>query len=183
MLNSDFFDYEKNLSNMINKNKIEIYKSPNRRDVVSRKKSEDKLYHYDLEKGKLVFHTKDKIYDIKKADSLSLLEGRRRGYSQRLKRNNNEIDFIISDIDPKDEASDSRTLYNGKPKERGHSFKRGNSLIRLNSLKRNINRFKKKKVTFKNKLVNVVEVESYKKYNLNDALYDRADAKCTCFIY
>ena len=180
MLNSDFFDYEKNLSNMINKNKIEIYKSPNR--DTSRKKNEDKLLHYDSEKGKLVFQNKNKIYDIKKAESLTSLEGRRRGYSQRVKRNN-ETDFIISDIDPKDEASDSRTLYNGKPKERGNSFKRGNSLIRLNSLKKNINRFKKKKVSFKNKFVNVVEVESYKKYNLNDELYDRADAKCTCFIY
>ena len=42
---------------------------------------------------------------------------------------------------------------------------------------------KKKKVTFKNKFVNVIEVESYKKYNLNEELYDRADAKCACFIY
>ena len=180
-LDSDFFDYEKNLSNMINKNKIEIYKSPNRGSVL-RKKSEEKLYHYDLENEQLVFQTKNKIYDIKKADSLSVLEGRRRGYSQRVKRNN-ETDFIISDIDPKDEASDSRTLYNGKPKQKGYSFKRGNSLIRLNSLKRNTNRFKKKKVTFKNRFVNVIEVESYKKYNLNEELYDRADAKCTCFIY
>ena len=162
---------------MINKNKIEIYKSPNRRDAY-RKKSEDKCIHYDLEKEKLVFQTKNKIYDLKNADSLNLIE-RRRNYSQKVKRNN-ETDFIISDIDP-NEASDSRTLYNGKPKER--DLKRGNSLIHLNSLKRNKNRFKKKKVTFKNKFVDVIEVECFKKYNLNEHLYDRAEAKCSCFIY
>ena len=100
-LGSDFFDYEKNLTNMLNnKSKIEIYATPNKKAL--RKKSED-------DKS---FHNNHKIYDIKKTDSLSLYEGRRRGFSHRLRRNN-DTDLIISDIS-KDEGSDNRTLFNGK---------------------------------------------------------------------
>ena len=46
---------------------------------------------------------------------------------------------------------------------------------------KNLNRFKKKKVSFKNKFVDVIEIESYKKYYNN--FYDNADAKCSCIIF
>ena len=166
-INSDFFDYEKNLTNMLNnKNKIEIYATPNKRAL--RKKSED-------EKS---FNNNNKVYDIKKTDSLSLYEGGRRHFSQRLRRNN-DTDLIISDIS-KDEGSDNRTLFNCKPSTRISGFRSGKSIARLNSLKRN-NKFGKKKVSFKHEFVDIIQVESYKKYNL--ALYDNADAKCSCIIY
>ena len=166
-LGSDFFDYEKNLTNMLNnKSKIEIYASPNKKAL--RKKSED-------DKS---FHNNHKIYDIKKTDSLSLYEGRRRGFSHRLRRNN-DTDLIISDIS-KDEGSDNRTLYNGKHATKISGFRSGKSISRLYSLKKN-NKFGKKKVSFKNGFVDIIQVESYKKYNL--ALYDNADAKCSCIIY
>ena len=164
---SDFFDYEKNLTNMLNnKNKIEIYATPNKRAL--RKKSED-------EKS---FNNNNKVYDIKKTDSLSLYEGGRRHFSQRLRRNN-DTDLIISDIS-KDEGSDNRTLFNCKPSTKISGFRSGKSIARLNSLKRN-NKFGKKKVSFKHEFVDIIQVESYKKYNL--ALYDNADAKCSCIIY
>lgn len=166
-INSDFFDYEKNLTNMLNnKNKIEIYATPNKRAL--RKKSED-------EKS---FNNNNKVYDIKKTDSLSLYEGGRRHFSQRLRRNN-DTDLIISDIS-KDEGSDNRTLFNCKPSTKISGFRSGKSIARLNSLKRN-NKFGKKKVSFKHEFVDIIQVESYKKYNL--ALYDNADAKCSCIIY
>ena len=166
-INSDFFDYEKNLTNMLNnKNKIEIYATPNKRAL--RKKSED-------EKS---FNNNNKVYDIKKTDSLSLYEGGHRHFSQRLRRNN-DTDLIISDIS-KDEGSDNPTLFNCKPSTKISGFRSGKSLARLNSLKRN-NKFGKKKVSFKHGFVDIIQVESYKKYNL--ALYDNADAKCSCIIY
>ena len=166
-LGSDFFDYEKNLTNMLNnKSKIEIYGTPNKK--VLRKKSED-------DKS---FPNNHKIYDIKKTDSLSLYEGRSRGFSHRLRRNI-DTDLIISDIS-KDEGSDNRTLFNGKHATKISGFRRGKSIARLNSLKRN-NKFGKKKVSFKNGFVDIIQVESYKKYNLS--LYDNADAKCSCIIY
>ena len=167
MLGPDFFDYEKNLSHMLsNKSKIEIYTSPNRKSL--RKKNE-------YEKS---INNSNNIYNIKKADSLSLYEKGQRGYSFRHRiRRNNDTDLIISDIS-KDEVSDNSALYNIKSRAKLSGFKRGKSFVRLNSSKRNTK--SGKKVSFKNSFVEIIQVESYKKYNI--ALYDNADAKCSCLI-
>ena len=157
-MNSDFFDYEKNLSNLLNnQNKIEVYTSPNKKYV--RKKSEDeKSYQYTFDRGKL-FNNQN-------------YEGRRRGNSQRIKRNNNNTELITNDNGHKDEISTNRRIYSNKYINR-LAIKSGKSL----------NRFKRKKVTFKNPLVSNIEIESYKKYYFNDHLYENADAKCACIIY
>ena len=106
----------------------------------------------------------------KKTDTL-LSEGRRkRVYSQKFKRN--KLGLIIRDIEPKDETSESHSIY----------FK--NYRTPISKSGKTLNRYRKKKVTFKNKLVCIIDVENYKKYNVNDDLYNKnADAKCTCLIY
>ena len=171
MSNSEFFDYEKNLCNLIdNQSKIDIYKSPNKQKY--RKRSEDDdLLHFDFDKGRFTFMKKN-INENKKTDTL-LSDGRRkRIYSQKFKRN--KLGLIIRDIEPKDETSESHSIY----------FKNYIHRTPISKSVKNLNRYRKKKVTFKNKFVSIIDVENYKKYNVNDDLYNRnADAKCTCIIY
>ena len=158
MTNSDFFDYEKNLRNIFDsENKIEIYRSPNKRCL--RKNSQDETtFQYDFVKGKINFNNNNNSEG-----------GIRRFYSQKIKRNINS-ELLINDISHKDEMSTNRPLYSNK-----YINRTGSKSVK------NLNRFRRKKVTFKNKLVNVIEIESYKKYNNN--FYDNADAKCACIIF
>ena len=157
---SDFFDYEKNLSNLLNNtNKIEVYKSPNKKS--HRKKSEDqKSFKYDF--------NNEKLLDNEDNYNALTVSGRvKRGYSHKYRRTNNS-NLIISDIEPSAQMSENHPL----PNNRYTNSKSGKSIHRLK---------RRKRVTFKNKFVNVIEVESYKKYNVCD--YDKAYAKCSCFIF
>ena len=167
---SEFFDYEKNLNNLLNnKNEIEIFNSPKKKRY--RKKTEDEQLHYDFENKRLTFMKKEN--EIKKTDTLINEGRRRRGYSHKIKRNNNNVDFIIKDIDPKDEISDNPSLFFKKSTLRTHS-----------SSKKNCYKYRKKKVSFKHKFVNIIEVENFKKYNVNDDFYNnKAKALCSCIIY
>ena len=61
------------------------------------------------------------------------------------------------------------------------NIKSSKSVYQNNILKK---KFKKKKLTFKKKFVDIVNIESYKKYNLNKSLNnDSEDTKCSCIIY
>ena len=97
-LNADFFDYEKNLSNLLNdKRKIEIYTSPNKRPSFRKRSEEEKYLKYDKDEDKFSISNKNRPYNIKNTDSLTFLERRKRGFSQRVKRNFVR-ELIVSDI-------------------------------------------------------------------------------------
>ena len=178
-LNADFFDYEKNLSNLLNdKRKIEIYTSPNKRPSFRKRSEEEKYLKYDKDEDKFSILNKNRPYNIKNTDSLTFLERRKRGFSQRVKRNFVR-ELIVSDIS-KDDVTESRILYSGKNNNKISGFRSGKSIFTSNYFKKNK---KKKKVTFKNKLVDVVQIESYKKYNVNETLCCHAQAKCSCLVY
>ena len=185
-LNPNFFDYEKNLTKLLNSpNRIEVYKIPRKSSI--RKRSEDiyNNYKYDFEKGQLNLINKNKINQ--KVDSLSLYTERKRGFSQKIKRKE-ETELIISNIDPNDDVSDFQPIVTKRQVQflqRTPVLKPRKSILFMNSTKRSTNsRYKKKKsVTFKTKFVNIIEVESYKQYNVNKLLYGTNDAKCSCFIY
>ena len=166
MSKSDFFDYEKNLSNLIDsQSKIDIYKSPKK---TYRKRSDNDLLRFDFDKGRLMLMNKYRNENQNPDNSIT--EGRKkRQYSHKIKRNN-KIDLIIKDIEPKDETSESHSIYFKNYIQRTPNSK---SVKNLNKY-----RYKKKKVTFKNKFVSIIDVENYKKYNVNEYLYNRnADAK------
>lgn len=177
----EFFDYEKNLSRLLNSpSKVDIYK--NRVQKRYRKRSEDdNNFRFDFDTGKLIFMNKQKPKTPRRKEPLSFFKGRNRGYSLKNKRYDNISDLILSDIEPKNETSKNPSINNKKTIQRTSTFKSLKSLQRNNSLKRN--RFRKKKVNFKPKLVDFIEVESYKKYNINEYLYDNADARCACLVY
>ena len=180
MLNPNFFDYEKNLTKLLNSpSKIEVFKIPKKSRL--RKKSEDTYFSYnnDLDKGKLFSTNKTKIAD----SVISTASMRKRCLSQNKKRD--EVELIISNIDQKDDFSDIRPLTKQVQLSQRTPTLNPRSIFLLNSIKRSPNnRYRKKKiVSFKTKFVDIIEVESYKKYNKNRLLNETNEAKCTCFIY
>ena len=161
-----------------------------------RKRSEDeKNYRYDFEKGKLIYLNDDKntYNDIRKNDSIILYRERERirRFNHRAKRDNSISDMIISEIEQNEEESENRTvnnnnnkniLYSPIPKFKSPS-KRALSSMNVMSFGRKI-KAKKKKVNFKRKFVTIIDIESFKKYNMeNNCLNDKAEAKCTCLVY
>ncbi len=177
----EFFDYEKNLSRLLNSAiKVDIYKNTVQKRY--RKRSEDENnFRFDFDTGKLIFMNKQRPKTPRKKDTFSFYKGRSRGYSLKNNRYYNINDLILNDIEPKDETSENPSINNKKTIQRASTFKSLKSLQRNNSLKRN--RFRKKKVNFKPKLVDFIDVESYKKYNINKYLNDIGDAKCACLVY
>jgi hypothetical protein len=187
----DINEYEKG-TNRPSYNSIQnnIYRSRIRR---FRKRSEDeKNYKYDFEKGKLIYFNDDKntYNDIRKNDSIILYRERIRRFNHRAKRDNSVSDMIISEFEPNEEDSDNRTLNNNSrnilyspiPKFQSPSKRTPSSMNDMN-FRRRI-KTKKKKVNFKRKFVTIIDIESYKKYNMeNNCLNDKAEAKCTCLIY
>ena len=93
-MNSDFFDYEKYISNVINnkENKIEIYNNPKKR-YLRHKILDYKNYQYGVDKGGL------KNIKIE----------RRRGYSHGIKR-----DLMINETELKDDISTILPIYSNK---------------------------------------------------------------------
>ena len=139
--NSEFFDYEKNLSNLLNrKERIDIYISPNKR---FRKRSEDeKFIKFDREKEKYIFMNKIKAYDIRKTESFTHREGKKNFYNKR----SNDTELIISDMDPRNESYENHFLNNGKRNR--YNSKSVKNVIRFSSIKRKLNKSKKKKSYF-----------------------------------
>ena len=158
-----------------------------------RKISEDeKNYKFDFERGKLIYFNDDKnIYDdIRKNDSIILYRERMRRFNHRAKRDNSISDMIISEIEPNEDDTDNRTINNNSrkilcsPIQKFKSpSKRTLSSMNVMSFARKI-KAKKKKVNFKRKFVTIIDIESYKKYNMeNNCFNDKAEAKCTCLVY
>ena len=145
-------------------NKIEIYKSPNRKTHI--KKIKKVKFESDSDE-------EEEEEKIKKNKKNGFHTGRKRGNSQRIKR---AKELIISDYD---EINAEHILTNREMKT--PNIKSSKSVYQNNILKK---KFKKKKVTFKKKFVDIVNIESYKKYNLNKSLNnDSEDTKCSCIIY
>ena len=152
--------------------------SPNRIDIYSRyfkssfrhKSAKDNHSHFDPDTGKIRYI--EKAYTPQK----NRLNERRRILSH---KNIKYSNIIISDIDANDEQFFSPQKMNYI--QRTPTFKSIKSTNKNEPTKNN--RYRKKKVHFKHKFVNIIEVESYKKYNINNGLYDNANAKCTCIIY
>ena len=143
-----------------------------------KKGSEDeKFIKFDREKEKYIFMNKIKAYDIRKTDSFTHQEGKKHFYNKR----SNDTELIISDMDPRNESYENHFLNNGKRNR--YNSKSVKNVIRFSSIKRKLNKSKKKKVTFANKFVEIIDIENYKKYYRNEYWGDNAIARCTCIIY
>ena len=167
-----------------------IYKSRIRR---IRKRSEDeKNYKFDFDRGNIIYLNDDKntINDMKNNDSIVLYRERFHRFNHRAIRDNSITDMIISEIEQNEEKSDNRTINNNSknilqspiPKFKSPTNKDLSSMNVMNFGRRK--KLRKKKVNFKRKFVTIIDIESFKKYNMeNNCLNDKAEAKCTCLVY
>jgi hypothetical protein len=166
---SNYLDDKEN--NLNNPNKIDIY-SRYFRNSFRNKSAKNIIYNYDFDTGKIKY--KEKSYSPQKK-RINLKMGRRYCSQKYIKSNQ----LILKDIDAKDEISFSPKKFNYI--QQTSTFKSNMSISPCGTVKKKKNG--KKKVRFKNKLVNIIEIESFKKYNRNDGIYDNAHAKCTCIIF
>ena len=160
------------------------------------KEEDEKNYKYDFERKKLIYINDNKnIYnDIRKNDSLIMYRERERirRFNHRAKRDNSISDMILSEIEQNEEESEKRTvnsnnnnkniLYSPIPRFKS-PYRMALSSMNVMSFGRKI-KAKKKKVNFKRKFVTIINIESFKKFNMeNNCLNDKAESTCTCLVY
>ena len=194
MLNARYINNYSTRNNNINQSyfnrnelDIDIYKSPFNS---YRKRSEDeKNYKYDFDIDKLIIsdNYRNRRNNILKKDEILLNRERYHRLNNKNKRDNTSPDIILSDFNQNCEYSESKIINNNinySPLNNNNiNTSRIYSPIKYrNSFKKK--RFRKKKVNFKKKFVTIINVESYKKYNMETNFFnDKSDAKCTCLIY
>ncbi len=154
--------------------KINIFRIPIRRN----RNEKQKFNKTDFSQGESSVSNLNEANTSRRSTSLSIYKGRTRGYSQKIRKHNNLAEFIVTNIESKDEVSEIPIVLNKNEIKATFTCKSNKSCNRYLFLKR-----RRKKVNFKKKFVDVIDVENYKQYNINEYLYDYADAKCSCLIY
>ena len=153
----------------------------------SRNRGDDlKNYQNETDGGKLTSTGEDKyLFSNSKNDLMTLFKDKIDN-----KKNQNISDILInySDNNEKSTTNNLSTSSNSKkkskiPASRALSSLMFNQYIYMNNIN-NTKKKKIKKVTFKKKIVDIIEIESFKKYNLENGFNtgDRTDAKCSCFV-
>ena len=156
----------------------------------SRNKSEDlRNYQVDTNGFKLSSTGEDKSSNFNSKDDSVLFQDK---YEKKNKIQYNNETFMntIDNID-KSTSNNLSSTSNAKMKSKIQSLRSLSSLMcskYINMNMNNMNSTKKKKikkVTFKKKIFEVIEIESYKKYNLDNGFNPdyKTDTKCSCIIY
>ena len=179
----------KNIKNLDENNIKEInFKNKNH----SRNKSEDlNNYQVDTNGYKLSSTGEDKSSNFNSKDDLVLFQDK---YEKKNKtQNNNETFMNTMDNMDKSTSNNVSSSSSAKTKTKIQSSRALSSLmfskyININMNINNIKGTKKKKikkVTFKKKIFEVIEIESFKKYNLDNGFNPdyKTDTKCSCIIY
>ena len=147
-------------------------------------------YRYDLENGKLSSTCEEKVSNENpKIDSMTLYKNKLKKLEKDNKREYSASEIMMTTKDDNEKNTDNNPILSKmKMVSKVSSSKEldslmNNKFINLRSIK--INKKRAKKVTFKKNFVNIVEIESYKKYNIDNNLTpnDKADTKCTCLIF
>lgn len=147
-------------------------------------------YRYDLENGKLSSTCEEKVSNENpKIDSMTLYKNKLKKLEKNNKREYSASEIMMTTKDDNEKNTDNNPILSKmKMVSKVSSSKEldslmNNKFINLRSIK--INKKRAKKVTFKKNFVNIVEIESYKKYNIDNNLTpnDKADTKCTCLIF
>ena len=147
-------------------------------------------YRYDLENGKLSSTCEEKVSNENpKIDSMTLYKNKLKRLEKNNKREYSASEIMMTTKDDNEKNTDNNPILSKmKMVSKVSSSKEldslmNNKFINLRSIK--INKKRIKKVTFKKNFVNIVEIESYKKYNIDNNLTpnDKADTKCTCLIF
>jgi hypothetical protein len=135
-----------------------------------------------------------KNYEIKtsktlvQADSMILYKNRIKNIQMKNKKEKDSSDIFSLDCNEK--TSDTHSLLNNLkmkskiPTGKGLNSSLGNNEGGGNKMK--LKKKKAKKVTFKKKFVSYVDIESYKKYNVDNSIFNdnnKTETKCSCEIF
>ena len=181
----------------INKNrnkKLLIFSKFNIGNQITRKNSlekteESRNFGYELETNHKLSSTNDEKMpnNMSRCDSMIFYKDKFKKLQK--KRDYSGSDMITSSIDYNDKTTDSHSFFiNLKVKLKNNNSKNNSSMINkiigLNKLK--YKKKKIKKVSFKKEFVTYIDIESFKKYNMeNNCLNanDKAESKCTCLVF
>jgi hypothetical protein len=159
---------------------------------ISPKGSDDtRKYRYELETNKLSSTCDEKMpNNNSKNDSMILYRDKLKKFQRKNRREFSESEIMMSSEKINDKNTDNYSYISmGKLKSKYPTSRQINSL--------NINKFvnisklkigkkdKKKKVTFKKAFATIIEVESFKKYNVENNMLNKSQkdsTKCTCSI-
>jgi hypothetical protein len=178
-----------------NKNYLNLMKQNDESKEISRKRSSKKniandFSRYDIEEEQAFKNNEEKTSrSIGPADSMQIYKSKIKALTMKVKKDNSSSDIIS--IDGNEKISDSHHFSTNKNKVKVPPVPGINtSSIIINKGEKNTGKNKakkkKKKVTFKKKFVSYIDVESYKKYNMDNCIFNdnnKADAKCACVIY
>ena len=163
-------------------------KQYSRKNTTLPKSEEGRNFRYELGLNK-ISNTNDENIEhdhSKKIDSMILYKDKIKNFQK--KRDNSSSDMLTCSADYNDKTNDNHYFTNMKMKSKMSGASKGssmlNKIIGLNKIK--IKKKKNKKVTFKKKLVTYVDIESYKKYNMETSRFnanDKLDEKCTCLSF
>lgn len=159
---------------------------------ISPKGSNDsRNYRYELETNKMASTCDEKIPNINiKNDSMILYKEKLKAYQRKNRR-----EFSASEIMMGSEKSNDRNIDNYSyvpmgplkskyPTSRAVSSLNINKFVNITKLKSG-KKDKKKKVTFKKTFATIIDVESFKKYNIENNMLNKTEkdnTKCTCLI-
>ena len=178
-----------------NKNFLNLMKLNDESKEISRKRSSKKSIandfpRYDIEEEQTFKNNEEKTSrSIGPAYSMQIYKNKIKALSIKVKKDNSSSDIIS--IDGNEKISDRHHFLTNKNKVKVPPVPGiFTSSIIINKGEKNTGKNKakkkKKKVTFKKKFVSYVDVESYKKYNMDNCIFNdnnKADSKCACVIY
>lgn len=151
------------------------------------KSEEGRNFRYELGLNKISNTNDEKIgNNLSKLDSMILYKDKIKNFQK--KKDYSSSDMLTCSADCNDKTNDSRCFVNMKMKAKMNSASKGSSMlskiIGLSNIK--VKKKKAKKVTFKKNFVTYVDIESFKKYNMENFCFnanDKIEEKCTCFIF
>jgi len=162
---------------------------------ISPKGSDDsRNYRYELETNKLST-CDEKIPNINiKNDSMILYQEKLKKFQRKNKREFSASEIMMSSEKINDKNTDNYSYVSmGKlklklkskyPTSRAQSSLNINKFVNITKLKLG-KKDKKKKVTFKKTFATIIDVESFKKYNVENSMLNKTEkdnTKCTCSI-
>ena len=177
------------------KNFLNLMKLKDESKEISRKKSSKKsvesdFSRYDIEDEEPFKNNEEKTSrNIGPADSMQIYNNKIKALPINEKKDNSSSEIIS--IDGNEKISDNHHLYTNKNKVKVPPVQGINTSSKIikkgeKNNGKNKEKKKKKKVTFKKKFVSYIDVESYKKYNMDNSILNdnnKADTKCSCVIY
>ena len=122
-------------------------------------------------------------------DSMVLIKEKMKNFQIKNKKEYSSSDMLTSSMEYNDKNTDSHQFFsNLKMKSKNNNSKGSSTMLSkiIGLDKKSKKKKKNKKVTFDQNLVNYINIESYKKYYIeNDGLNanDKTETKCTCLVY